>query len=292
MTDNLSHLLNAPPAQQAAPQNQPPAYPMQGQPQPQYQQYPPQPQAPPVQQAYPPQPQYAPQPQPQAPPVPQGYPPQQQPQYPPQQAAQQQNQRVPLEGGMAQYAQAAQGLFNDVSHNAPRIYFDCEGTYVVELTRLTTGRSTNPKTTGRKYLAANFKILRTDFCATDPAHTQVRDGVEVSWMTWLPQDPNYMTLSDKFNLADALTLGSAIVGLKAADPNNNPYIDLRIIDQMCVDDGAIAKGKIFGVTVVGKPDKNNPQRIYYNARFHAVDAQWNRTDGLTPQELQARNAGG
>jgi len=43
---------------------------------------------------------------------------------------------------------------------------------------------------------------------------------------------------------------------------------------------------------VGKPDKTNPQRIYYNARFHAVDAQWNRTDGLTPQELQARNAGG
>jgi hypothetical protein len=203
-----------------------------------------------------------------------------------------------LAGGMAQYANAAQGLYNEVGNNAPRIYFDCEGTYVVELTRLTTGRSTNPnKNAGRPFLGANFKVLRVDFCPVEQNQTQVHEGTEVSWMTWLPRDPNFMTIEDKFNLADALSLGSSILQLKQSDENGNPYIDMRILDQMCADDGAIAKGRIFGVTVVGKPDKNGRTDasgkviVYHNARFYPVNEQWQRFDGYTPQELQARNSG-
>jgi hypothetical protein len=102
-----------------------------------------------------------------------------------------------------------------------------------------------------------------------------------------------MTVEDKYNLADALTLGSSIIGLKQQDPTGNPYINFGILDQMCQDDGAIAKGKIFGVQVVGKPGKgkDGTQVIYYNARFFPVDAQWQRFDGYTPEQIQAMNAG-
>jgi len=287
MSNDLNMLLN-PPQAAPAPQAAPPQYAPQAAP-PQYA-----PQAAPPQ--YAPQaapPQYAPQ---AAPPqyAPQAAPPQYapQPQAPPVGGKPAQGQHVPLQGGLAQYANQTAGLYNEVGgSHGPKVYFDCDAKYVVELVRLSTGRSTKPQSNGRPYIGANFKVLRVDYCAVDAHQTQIREGTEVSFMKWLPRDPNYPSLEDKYNLVDVLNLGAAIVGLQRSDEEGSPYLNLNLLDQMTQDDGAPVKGKVFGIQVVGKPGKAgtaNASKTYFNADFYPVDAQGQRHEGFTPAELQAR----
>lgn len=208
----------------------------------------------------------------------------------PQQNGQQQGQHVPLQGGLAQYQNQTAGLYNEVGTRGPRIYFDCDAKYVVEVTRLSTGRSTKPQSNGRPYIGMNFKVVRIDYCSVEPQQTQIQVGTEVSYMKWLPRDPNYPTLEDKYNLVEILNLGAAICGLKRQDEHGNPYLNLALMDQLCQDDGALAKGKYIGIQVTGKKGKAggpHANTTFYNPDFYPVDANGQRSEGKTPQELQA-----
>lgn len=199
---------------------------------------------------------------------------------------------------------ATEGLYSDDRAGkkfGPKIWFDCEATYILKVERLVTGISKDKKkNAGQPFCAGNFGVLK--IVSKEDKESRIHEGMDhgISYHKWLPMqaNPEYMSIADELNLAEVLELLAAILKLKESDEEGNPYVDLEIADKLTADEGARVRGRVVGVDVVASPGKEldadgNPKVIFYNATWFAVEqnelGEYKRIEGYTPEELKARN---
>lgn len=179
-------------------------------------------------------------------------------------------------------------VYDDVgSKGGDRLYPDCEADYLLEVISLSNGRSKNKKSknNNRPYAAGEFRVLKVNSLGRGSEKTRIKEGSKLSWHCWLPRDadPADMSLEDKYNLAEAMQFGAALIGLRAE------YVGMDLLAQIFADDGRKVVGKQLGESVT--PSEGDGDMVFYNPSFYPVDELGERVQGKTPEELAASKVG-
>jgi hypothetical protein len=196
-------------------------------------------------------------------------------------------------GVLSQYKDSFSDIHKDKKRAPKRTYFDCEGDYVCEILTLSSGVSKNKKNTQRMnqaWLAANFKVVKINSVGEGADKTQIFEGGKADWHKWLPrgQTAEEMSVKEQFDIAEIHEFGAGVIGMIP------DYVTNELVDQLFEDDGRGVSGRLIGVSVDASPgDEKNEDGstfYFYNVHFYPVDAEGNRIEPMTPDELMSRNA--